>query len=82
MIQFFHIGGSRAGGIIAACWASLVYHGREGYVESTRKIIQTTRYIADKLEKINGIFIIGKPEVSVIAIGNKIIIFKVYAGLK
>merc|ERR1712179_662270 len=64
------IGGSRAGGIIAACWASLVYHGREGYVDSTRKIIQTTRYIAEKLEKIDGIYILGKPEVSVIAIGS------------
>ena len=41
--QFVNSGGSRAGGIIAACWASLVYHGREGYVESTRKIVQTTR---------------------------------------
>jgi len=64
------IGGSRAGGIIAACWASLVYHGREGYVESTRKIVQTTRYIADKLKNIDGIFIIGKPEVSVVALGS------------
>ena len=28
------------------------------------------RYIADKLKKIDGIFIIGKPEVSVVAIGK------------
>jgi len=37
------IGGSRAGGIIAACWAALMKHGRQGYVESTKKIIKVTR---------------------------------------
>jgi len=64
------ISGSRAGGIIAACWASLVYHGRQGYVESTKQIIETTRYITEEMEKIDGIFIVGKPEVSVVAIGS------------
>ena len=42
-ISIFVLGGSRAGGIIAACWASLVYHGRQGYVKSTKQIIETTR---------------------------------------
>ena len=37
------LGGSRAGGIVAACWASLVYHGRDGYVKTTKSIIDTTR---------------------------------------
>ena len=40
------ISGSKAGGITAACWASLVHHGRSGYVDSTRKIVKTTKYIA------------------------------------
>ena len=41
--------GSRAGAIIAACWATLMYIGEEGYVEATRKIIETTRYIEQEL---------------------------------
>ena len=31
--------------VIAACWAALLYYGRQGYVDSTRRIIQTARYI-------------------------------------
>jgi len=65
------ISGSRAGGIIAACWASLVYHGRDGYVKSTKQIIETTRYITNEVKKIDGIFIVGSPEVSVVAIGSE-----------
>jgi len=64
------ISGSKAGGITAACWASLVYHGRQGYVESTKKIIETTRYIAQKLGAIKGIKLFGNPQVSVVAFGT------------
>ena len=35
-----------------------------------RKIIETTRYIIREVEKIEGIYVMGKPEVSVIAIGK------------
>jgi len=33
--------GSRAGGHIAACWATMNKVGRQGYVEKTRKVIDT-----------------------------------------
>ncbi len=39
--------GSRSGGIIAATWAAMVKHGRDGYVDTTRKVVSTLRYIAD-----------------------------------
>jgi hypothetical protein len=42
----FLISGSRAGAIIAACWATLMSNGRQGYVDATRKIVETTRHIA------------------------------------
>ncbi|KAL1132007.1 hypothetical protein AAG570_011617 [Ranatra chinensis] len=64
------VSGSRAGGIIAACWATLMYFGLEGYIESTKKIIETTKYIENRLRMIKGIFIFGKPATSVIAIGS------------
>lgn len=37
--------GSRAGALIATCWATLVHFGKEGYVKATRNIIHTTHYI-------------------------------------
>ncbi|CAC5409394.1 SGPL1 [Mytilus coruscus] len=64
------MGGSRAGAIIAACWATLVYFGEEGYVNSTRKIIATTRKITDGLRKIKGMKVYGDPLMSVIGFGS------------
>lgn len=64
------INGSRAGGIIAACWATLMHYGYDEYVNSTKKIIETTRYVEQKLRAMEGIFIFGTPATSVIAIGS------------
>ncbi|XP_033108376.1 sphingosine-1-phosphate lyase 1-like [Anneissia japonica] len=64
------LAGSRAGAIVAACWATMIYFGESGYIASTKKIVSTTRYIAEQLGKINGIFVYGKPKVSVVAIGS------------
>jgi sphinganine-1-phosphate aldolase len=36
-------------GIIAACWATLMYFGLEGYIDATKKIVQTTKYIERRL---------------------------------
>ncbi|XP_050484374.1 sphingosine-1-phosphate lyase isoform X3 [Bombus huntii] len=64
------VSGSRAGGIIATCWATLLYFGYNEYIESTRKIIETTKYIEQRLRKLDGIFIFGTPATSVIALGS------------
>jgi len=63
-------GGSRAGAVIASCWASLMYTGRDGYVESTRKIIQCRERIVEGLKEVDGIHIEGVPEVSIVAVGS------------
>ena len=62
--------GSRSGAIVAACWATLVHIGRQGYVERTGKIITTARYIEEGLRKIPHIFVFGKPEMSVVGFGS------------
>lgn len=48
------IAGSRPGGIIAACWATMMHMGENGYIDATRKVISTARkikteYGADRL---------------------------------
>ena len=63
--------GSRPGGLIAATWATMMYMGEDGYVDATKKIISTARKILDGLKKIPGIYILGAPKLSVIAIGSK-----------
>ncbi|XP_076241348.1 sphingosine-1-phosphate lyase [Calliopsis andreniformis] len=64
------VNGSRAGGIIASCWATLMYFGHFEYVVATKKIIETTKYITQRLRKMDGIFIFGTPATSVIALGS------------
>uniref|UniRef100_A0A8C5PR50 Sphingosine-1-phosphate lyase 1 n=1 Tax=Leptobrachium leishanense TaxID=445787 RepID=A0A8C5PR50_9ANUR len=64
------IAGSRPGGIIAACWASMMHIGEDGYVEATKNIIKTSRFIQSELRQLTDIFIFGKPDVSVISLGS------------
>nr|XP_022910661.1 sphingosine-1-phosphate lyase-like [Onthophagus taurus] len=45
--------GSRAGGNIAVCWATMLKMGMEGYVTATRNVIHTARYIEKRLIFIN-----------------------------
>ncbi|KAJ8412806.1 hypothetical protein AAFF_G00117570 [Aldrovandia affinis] len=66
------VAGSRPGGIIAACWATMMHMGESGYVESTRKIIQTARVIEAGCRKVDGLFVFGQPEVSVVALGSNV----------
>ncbi|XP_073813890.1 sphingosine-1-phosphate lyase [Musca autumnalis] len=66
------VNGSRAGGIIAACWATMMNFGFNGYLEATKRILDTSRYIEMALRKIDGIFIFGKPATSVIAMGSTV----------
>ena len=65
------ISGSRPGAIIAATWATMMYFGEEGYIEATRKIITTTQEIESGLRNIPGLYVMGKPELSVVAVGSR-----------
>lgn len=66
------VNGSRAGGIIAACWATMMSFGYDGYLEATKRIVDTARYIEQGVRKIDGIFVFGKPATSVIAMGSNV----------
>uniref|UniRef100_A0A8C2K4G6 sphinganine-1-phosphate aldolase n=1 Tax=Cyprinus carpio TaxID=7962 RepID=A0A8C2K4G6_CYPCA len=59
--------GSRPGGIIAACWATMMHMGENGYVEATRKVVGTAH-----INDIDGMFVFGDPEVSVVALGSDV----------
>lgn len=62
--------GSRPGGIIAACWATMMHMGENGYVEATKKVVGTARKIKAGIHKVDGVFVFGDPEVSVVALGS------------
>lgn len=66
------IAGSRPGGIIAACWATMMYMGEKGYVEATKKVVETARKIKTGIRQIDGVFVFGDPSVSVVALGSDV----------
>lgn len=69
--------GSRPGALIATCWASMMYHGLDGYVQATDKIISTTKRIRQELSDVEGLELMGDPRVSVLAFTSKR--FDIYA---
>jgi len=59
--------GSRPGGPVAATWASMIRHGQEGYVESCKLIVGAAKKAARAIESMNGLQLVGRPDVSVVA---------------
>lgn len=62
--------GSRPGALIATCWAAMMFHGFEGYIKATDKIIKTTMSIKRELSAVEGLQVLGDPQVSVLAFSS------------
>lgn len=76
------VSGSRSGGIIATCWAAMMYFGHEGYVNTTRSIVETVKYMEAELQTMEPVFIFGTPVTSVIALGSDVFhIYRLSSGL-
>jgi glutamate/tyrosine decarboxylase-like PLP-dependent enzyme len=53
--------GSRPGALSAACWAALVSTGEEGYLEATKRILETATSIRAGIEDIPELRVLGDP---------------------
>jgi sphinganine-1-phosphate aldolase len=62
--------GTRPGGAIAAAWAVLNYLGEEGYMAIADVVMKTAVKIRDGINAIDGIKVMGNPEMSVMAIAS------------
>ncbi len=62
--------GSRPGGAIAASWAVLNYLGVEGYTRLARVIMETSRALIDGINAIEGLHVLGRPDMSVFAFAS------------
>jgi glutamate/tyrosine decarboxylase-like PLP-dependent enzyme len=62
--------GSRPGGAIAASWAVLNYLGVEGYTRLARIIMETSRALIDGINGIDGLHVLGRPDMSVFAFAS------------
>jgi sphinganine-1-phosphate aldolase len=53
--------GSRPGALIAAAWAAMVSMGEKGYLDSAKRILETTAWLKQELRKIPDIHLVGDP---------------------
>ena len=60
--------GTRPGGAIAAAWAVLNFMGVEGYLRLARTVMETTVRLRDGVHAVDGMGVLGKPDMSVMAI--------------
>ncbi len=63
--------GTRGGGPLAGCWATMKHMGREGYRSLARKVMETTRIIRDGIEGLDDLQILGDPDMSVLAFTSR-----------
>lgn len=64
------LAGTRPGGSIAAAWAMLNRMGWEGYKDFARRCLATTHQLIAGIEAIDGLFIIGQPDMTIFAFGS------------
>jgi len=49
--------GSRSGAAAAACWATVMHHGREGYARIAAECMKTREYLASRFREVPGVFV-------------------------
>lgn len=52
---------------MAAAWAVLHFIGDDGYLEIARQVLEATRRIADGIARIDGLHVLGRPEMNLVA---------------
>ena len=65
--------GSRSGGIIAATWAAMMNHGFDGYAKASKAIFDTMGFIVNAIRQIEGLQVLGNPQVCIVAFSSKVI---------
>ncbi len=73
------IAGSRSGGLIAQCWASMMTMGEEGYSHNVKEIMDVAQRIAAGVREIDGLCVIGKPHAMIVAFGSVDPTLNIYA---
>jgi len=73
------IAGSRPGNIVALTWATLLYYGKNKYLENYETIIELQKYLVEKINYMSDLYVIGDPELSIVAIDSETININILA---
>ena len=55
------LAGSRPGALSAECWAAMVSIGEQGYMEATKRILETASFVKKEIAKIPELHVLGDP---------------------
>lgn len=61
---------SKSGGPMAAAWAVLKYLGHDGYKQIVAEVMQATQTLTDGIERIDGLKILGRPNMCMFALAS------------
>jgi len=74
---------TKSAGPLAAAWAVLSFIGDDGYLEIARQVLDATRRIAAGIEHIDGLRLLGKPEMNLVAFtSDEVSVFHVIDEMK
>lgn len=76
---------SKTGGPMAAAWAVMNYLGDAGYMEIVREVMQATRTVMDGIDRIDGVQILGEPDMCMFAFAatsEKINVYRLADAMK
>ncbi|MCU1642547.1 MAG: lyase [Nocardia sp.] len=59
---------SKPGGLLAAGWSVMRHLGADGYLRLVEETLDLTRQVADGVDEIPGLIVLGRPESSLIAV--------------
>jgi len=66
--------GSRNGALIATAWTSMLYHGIEGYVENTKRMMRCAAMLKESIrDEIDELYVVGDPVMSVVAFASSVV---------
>jgi glutamate/tyrosine decarboxylase-like PLP-dependent enzyme len=61
---------SKTGGPMAAAWAVMNHLGHEGYLEIVREVMAATQKLIDGINRIDGVRILGRPDMCMFALAS------------
>ncbi|MFN2539963.1 MAG: aspartate aminotransferase family protein [Mycobacteriales bacterium] len=64
---------TKSGGPLAAAWAVLHAVGDDGYLELARQTLDATRRLVEGVGKIDGLRVLGRPEMALVAIASEVV---------
>ncbi|MGD2186485.1 MAG: aminotransferase class V-fold PLP-dependent enzyme [Desulfobacterales bacterium] len=63
---------SKTGGPMAAAWAVMNYLGEDGYMEIVREVMEATKLVLDGIHRIDGIHVLGQPDMCMFAFSSSV----------